>query len=66
MKITVQIAGAYECAGFFNIKPCRSMPEIKGKFFLNYQEDQHNFYGAITTSALTMTEDRLQLVVQKH
>ena len=48
MKGAVQIAGAYECAGFFNIEnPCRSMPEIKGKFFLNYQEDQHNFYGAI-------------------
>ena len=48
MKGAVEIAGAYECAGFFNIEnPCRSMPEIKGKFFLNYQEDQHNFYGAI-------------------
>jgi len=48
MSGAVEIAGAYECAGFFNIEnSCRPMPEIKGKFFVNYVENQHNFYGAI-------------------
>lgn len=44
----VQIAGSYECAGFFNINnSCRSMPELKAKAFVNYIADKHNFYGAI-------------------
>ena len=48
MKGTVEVAEAYDCAGFFNFEnTCRPMPEIKGKFFLNYQEDQHNFYAAL-------------------
>tara|TARA_Y100000022_G_scaffold190137_1_gene190038 strand:- start:1293 stop:3212 length:1920 start_codon:yes stop_codon:yes gene_type:complete len=44
----VEIAGAYECAGFFNIEnSCRSMPEMKGKAFVNYKTGVHNFYGAL-------------------
>jgi len=44
----VQVAGAYECAGYFNINnTCRSMPDLKAKAFLNYTTDEHNLYGAI-------------------
>tara|TARA_B100000035_G_scaffold151437_1_gene129040 strand:+ start:122 stop:3214 length:3093 start_codon:yes stop_codon:yes gene_type:complete len=44
----VEVAAAFECAGYFNIEnPCRSMPDMKGKAFLNYRSDAHNFYGAI-------------------
>ena len=43
----VQVAGAYECAGYFNINnTCRSMPDLKALAFLNYATDSHNFYGA--------------------
>jgi iron complex outermembrane receptor protein len=42
------VAGAYECAGYFNLEnTCRSMPDLKAKAFLNYSTDEHNFYGAI-------------------
>jgi outer membrane receptor protein involved in Fe transport len=48
MKGAVEIAAAYECAGFFNIEnSCRSMPEMKGKAFVNYKTGVHNFYGAL-------------------
>ena len=44
----VQVAGAYECAGYFNINnTCRSMPDLKAKAFLNYTTDEHNLYGAV-------------------
>ena len=44
----VQVAAAYECAGYFNINnTCRSMPDLKAKAFLNYATDSHNFYGAV-------------------
>ena len=44
----VQVAAAYECAGYFNINnTCRSMPDLKAKAFLNYTTDEHNLYGAI-------------------
>ena len=44
----VQIAGAFDCAGFFIINnACRSMPELKAKAFVNYIADKHNVYGAI-------------------
>ena len=52
-----QIAGAYECAGYFNINnTCRSMPDLKSKAFVNYVTDQHNFYGAI--NHISSYEDR--------
>ena len=36
-KVELQVAAAYECAGYFNINnPCRSMPDLKGKAFVNY------------------------------
>ena len=42
------LAGAYECAGYFNINnTCRSMPELKAKAFVNYISGKHNFYGAL-------------------
>ncbi len=42
------LAGAFECAGFFNINnTCRSMPELKAKAFVNYISGKHNFYGAV-------------------
>ena len=48
MKGAIEIADAYECAGYFNIEnTCRSMPDLKAKAFLNYKTDAHNFYGAI-------------------
>lgn len=44
----VQVAAAYECAGYFNLNnTCRSMPDLKAKAFLNYATDEHNFYGAV-------------------
>ena len=44
----VEVAGAYECAGYFNINnTCRSMPDLKAKAFLNYTTDSHNLYGAV-------------------
>ncbi len=48
LKDGVQIAAGYDCDGFFNIEnTCRSMPNLKGKAFLNYRTDAHNFYGAL-------------------
>ena len=48
MKGGVQVAAAYECAGYFNINnTCRSMPDLKAKAFLNYTTDAHNLYGAV-------------------
>ena len=47
-KSGVEVAPAYECAGYFNLEnTCRSMPDLKAKAFLNYTADEHNFYGAI-------------------
>tara|TARA_B100001057_G_scaffold340653_2_gene341459 strand:- start:5819 stop:8947 length:3129 start_codon:yes stop_codon:yes gene_type:complete len=52
-----KIADAFNCAGYFNIeKPCRSMPDLKAKAFLNYKTDAHNFYGAI--NYVSSYEDR--------
>jgi len=48
IKDGVQIAPAVECVGFFNIaNNCRSMPDLKGKAFINYVAGDHNFYGAL-------------------
>ena len=48
IKDSFTIAGAFECAGFFNINnSCRSMPELKAKAFINYVADKHNVYGAL-------------------
>ena len=48
MKDGVEIAAAFECVGFFNINnTCRSMPDLKGKAFVNYTTDAHNFFGAL-------------------
>ncbi len=57
LKGGVEVAGAYDCAGFFNIEnTCRSMPELKGKAFVNYKSDAHNLYGAI--NYVSSYEDR--------
>ncbi len=43
----VEIAAAYECAGYFNISnTCRSMPSTKAKAFANYKDMKHNLYVA--------------------
>ena len=48
IKNGVTIAGAYECAGFFNINnTCRSMPARKAKAFANYKDNVHNVYAAV-------------------
>jgi outer membrane receptor protein involved in Fe transport len=48
MKGSVQIAAAYECAGYFNIEnTCRSMPSRKAKAFVSYTDNIHNVYGAV-------------------
>ena len=47
-KGTTKVADAYECDGYFNINnPCRPIPTMKGKAFVNYRTDAHNFYGAV-------------------
>ena len=44
----VEVAAAYDCDGYFNINnPCRPIPTMKGKAFVNYRTDAHNFYGAV-------------------
>jgi outer membrane receptor protein involved in Fe transport len=48
IKDSFAIAGAFDCAGFFNINnSCRSMPELKAKAFINYVTEKHNVYGAL-------------------
>ena len=57
LKGGVQIAAAYECAGYFNFSnSCRPMPKDKGKAYFSYTQDRFNTFVAI--NAIGSYEDR--------
>ena len=58
----VQVAGAYECAGYFNINnTCRSMPDLKAKGSLTLLLMLITSMVLLTTFLLIKTEDSLVL-----